>query len=131
MRRSVQDIQRGDIFYCNLGTENRIGNEQRGNRPVIVIQNNVGNKFSATVIVVPITSSTTKPNIPTHFKLENVYAEVYYPSTVLCEQIYTISIDRLKNSRSGQYEYLDTLNRRDMEKLDECLKTSLDLIGGN
>ena len=61
------DIKRGDIFYADLNPV--IGSEQGGYRPVVIIQNNIGNMYSPTVIVIPITSSGTKSNLPTHQKL--------------------------------------------------------------
>ena len=87
-------IVRGDIFYANLS--NRIGSEQRGYRPVLVIQNNIGNRFSPTVIVAVITGKIHyKTRLPTHCLLKDPCV-LSAPSIVLLEQIITIDKNRLK-----------------------------------
>ena len=81
-------IMRGDIFYANLNCG--VGSEQRGYRPVLIIQNNVGNKFSPTVIVAVITGKIHyKARMPTHHILEST-SVLAIPSMVLLEQIITI-----------------------------------------
>lgn len=88
-----QKIKRGDIYYAELNPI--IGSEQGGERPVIVISNDKGNKYSPTVIVAAITSNTTKNNLPTHYMLDNVDG-LPAKSIILFEQIRTIDKNRLK-----------------------------------
>ena len=79
-------IRRGDVFYADLNPA--IGSEQGGIRPVLVIQNNLGNQFSPTVLIAPITSKVSKKaNLPTHCKIESDFLE--FDSMVLLEQIRT------------------------------------------
>ena len=87
-------IKRGDIYYADLSPV--IGSEQGGLRPVLIIQNDVGNKYSPTVIAAAITSQLNKTKLPTHIDL---YAENFglaKNSVILCEQIRTIDKRRLK-----------------------------------
>ena len=87
-------IKRGDIYYAELNPV--IGSEQGGIRPVLIIQNDIGNKFSPTVIAAAITSKTDKSKLPTHI---DVYAEKYglaRDSVILLEQIRTLDKKRLK-----------------------------------
>jgi mRNA interferase MazF len=87
-------VRRGDIYYADLSPV--IGSEQGGTRPVLIIQNDVGNKFSPTVIAAAITSRTDKSRLPTHI---DVFAEKYglaRDSVILLEQIRTIDKKRLK-----------------------------------
>ena len=86
-------VKRGDIYYADLSPV--VGSEQGGTRPVLIIQNDVGNKFSPTVIAAAITSKTDKSKLPTHI---DVYAEKYglaRDSVILLEQIRTIDKKRL------------------------------------
>ena len=88
------NIKRGDIYYADLSPV--IGSEQGGVRPVLIVQNNVGNKYSPTVIIAAITSQLTKAKLPTHI---DVYAERFglvKDSVILLEQIRTIDKTRLK-----------------------------------
>lgn len=108
-------IKRGDIFMADLGSV--IGSEQRGIRPVIVIQNDVGNERSSTVIVAAITSRNKKA-LPTHITMKAKCLRK--PSTVLLEQIRTIDKQRLR-SRLGHAA------ERDMIKIDDALRISLNI----
>ena len=86
-------VHKGDIWLANLGASNFVGCEQKGYRPVVVIQNNLGNKFSSTIIVAGVTSNVTRKPLPTHQEIcldKN--------SIVTYEQIKTIDKHRLKNS---------------------------------
>ena len=87
-------IRRGDMFYADLSPV--IGSEQGGIRPVLVIQNNVGNKYSPTVIVSAITSQMNKNKLPTHIELDQAGCGLKSDSVVLTEQIRTIDKSRLK-----------------------------------
>lgn len=87
-------VKRGDIFYADLSPV--IGSEQGGTRPVLVVQNDVGNKFSPTVIVAAITSQINKAKMPTHIELSASDAGLLKDSVILLEQIRTIDKKRLK-----------------------------------
>lgn len=89
----MKDYLRGDMYYADLGRG--IGSEQKGYRPVLIIQNNVGNKHSPTVIIAAITSRVgVKAKLPTHYFV-NTEGELEAPSIVLLEQIRTIDKKRL------------------------------------
>lgn len=106
-------IKRGDVFYANLDG-NTYGSEQKGTRPVIIVQNNSGNKFSNTIIVVPITKADHKKSaLPTHIVLEPSDF-IKYKSIILTEQIKTIDKERLTRK-------VGTLSNRIIEKLDTAL----------
>ena len=87
-------IKRGDMFYADLSPV--VGSEQGGIRPVLVIQNNTGNKYSPTVIVSAITSQLNKSRLPTHIELNSKEFGLKADSVVLTEQIRTIDKSRLK-----------------------------------
>lgn len=96
-------IKRGDIYYAELNPV--IGSEQGGTRPVLIISNDTGNKYSPTVIIAAITSKRAKGKLPTHYDLRGI-SGLPADSTVLFEQIRTIDKKRLKE-RLAQ---LDSLN---------------------
>lgn len=87
-------IRRGDIFYADLSPV--IGSEQGGVRPVLIIQNDVGNKYSPTVIVVAITSQMNKAKLPTHIEMKSGKFGLIKDSVLLLEQIRTIDKKRIK-----------------------------------
>ena len=87
-------VKRGDIFYADLSPV--IGSEQGGIRPVLVIQNDVGNKYSPTVIVAAITSQINKAKMPTHIEINGEEYGLSKDSVILLEQIRTIDKKRLK-----------------------------------
>lgn len=111
------NILRGDIYYADL--TGAIGSEQAGKRPVLIIQNDIGNRHSPTVIVAPITSKTTKKKLPTHILLSKD-SEFCLPknATVLLEQIRTLDKSRLDN-------YLTSIKCSELEKINEALRISL------
>ena len=112
---------RGEIYYADL--DPHYGSEQGGKRPVIVIQNNTGNKFAPTVIVAAVTSKVTKkPNQPTHVLIERNPA-FSRPSMVLLEQIFTIDKERIQR-------LLGQTTPDEMYQINEALMNSLDLNGG-
>lgn len=111
-----KDIKRGDIFFADLG-ENNIGSEQSGKRPVVVIQNNVGNKFSPTVIVAVLTSRLTKKDMPTHMKLSSSKYNLAKDSIILLEQQKTIDKNRL-------FKYIDSIKTEDILELDRKIAVS-------
>lgn len=87
-------IKRGDMFYADLSPV--VGSEQGGVRPVLIIQNDLGNKYSPTVIAAAITSQTNKNKLPTHIEINGVAQGLKSNSVILTEQIRTIDKSRLK-----------------------------------
>lgn len=110
-------IKRGDLYYANL--DDVIGSEQGGIRPILVIQNNVGNKYSPTIVIAPITAKRGKPQLPTHVKIGNVKI-LPRDSVVLLEQIRTIDRQRLG-------EYIGVLDDEIMAEIDNGISVSLGL----
>lgn len=94
IRNTLPDVKRGEIYIADLGTGT--GSEQRGVRPVLVIQNDIGNHFSSTIIVIPITSAIKK-NLPTHLQLSRGTGGLLKDSTLVVEQMRTIDKSRLRN----------------------------------
>ena len=114
-------FRRGEIYFADL--DPHYGSEQGGKRPVIVIQNNTGNKFVPTVIVAAVTSKVSKkPNQPTHVLIEQNPA-FSRPSVVLLEQIFTIDKERIQR-------LLGQTTPDEMHQINEALMNSLDLNGG-
>ncbi len=120
--KKAMNIRRGDIYYADLSPV--VGSEQGGVRPVLIIQNNVGNRFSPTVIAAAITSRNEKANLPTHIRLYADNSGLSKDSVVLLEQIRTLDKKRLK-------EKMGTLNSSDMYKVDEALSISFGLVPEN
>ena len=87
-------IRRGDIYYADLSPV--VGSEQGGIRPVLIIQNDIGNKHSPTVICAAITSKMNKAKLPTHIELDSRYCEIVKDSVILLEQLRTIDKRRLR-----------------------------------
>ncbi|MDD2269838.1 MAG: type II toxin-antitoxin system PemK/MazF family toxin [Eubacteriales bacterium] len=113
-------IRRGDIYYADLSPV--IGSEQGGVRPVLIVQNDVGNKYSPTVIAAAITSQTGKSRLPTHIE---VYADNYglaKDSVILLEQVRTIDKHRLK-------EKMGHLDENVMQQVNEAISVSFGLSG--
>lgn len=113
------NIKRGDICYANL--DNSKGVEQQGCRPVLVIQNNIGNKHSLTTIIAPITSSVTKKQLPVHLTFQNKTSGLPCLSTVLLEQIRVIDKSRLDRK-------IGYLTSDIMSEVDKALKISVGLL---
>ena len=101
-------IKRGDMFYADLSPV--VGSEQGGVRPVLIIQNDLGNKYSPTVIAAAITSKTSKTKLPTHIEIDSAACGLKSDSVVLAEQIRTIDKSRLKE-KIGHIEDERTLNK--------------------
>ena len=113
-----RNITRGDIFYANL--DGTIGSEQSGIRPVIVVQNDIGNKYSPTTIIVPLTKKVRlKINQPTHFWI-NPFGNIRFDSIVLTEQIRVIDKSRLK-------EKIGVMNDKEMQEIDNKILIALGL----
>ena len=111
--------QRGDMYFADLGRG--IGSEQEGYRPVVIIQNNLGNKHSPTVIIAAISSRVgVKPKLPTHYYI-NAEDGLELPSIILLEQIRTVDKRRLTT-------YIGRLRKEHISGLDHALAISIDLI---
>ncbi len=108
-------VRRGDIFFADLSPV--IGSEQGGWRPVLVVQNDIGNRYSPTVIVAAITSRIDKAKLPTHIALEARDNGLPKASVILLEQIRTIDKARLN-------ERVTTLSAEEMKAVDEALQVS-------
>ena len=108
-------VKRGDIIYADLSPV--VGSEQGGIRPVLIVQNDIGNKYSPTVIVAAITSRINKAKMPTHIEIEGEKHGLVKDSVILAEQIRTIDKRRLKE-RIGSID--DTI----MDSIDNALKIS-------
>lgn len=111
-------IKRGEIYYADLSPV--IGSEQGGVRPVLIVQNDVGNKHSPTVIAAAITSQREKAKLPTHIDLNAVSCGLAKDSVVLLEQIRTIDKKRLK-------EHIGELDQSAMNKVNTALSISFGL----
>ena len=111
-------IKRGEIYYADLSPV--VGSEQGGVRPVLIVQNDVGNKYSPTVIAAAITSVTDKNSLPTHIQVDARQCGLAKDSVVLLEQVRTIDKRRLK-------ERMGELNNGDMGKVNEALSVSFGL----
>ncbi len=112
-------IKRGDVFYADLNPV--VGSEQGGVRPVLIIQNDVGNRYSPTVIVAAITSRIDKAKLPTHVEIEAEAGQLEKDSVILLEQVRTIDKKRLQR----QVTHLD---QDIITKVNEALEISLGLI---
>ncbi|MDD6665805.1 MAG: type II toxin-antitoxin system PemK/MazF family toxin [Eubacterium coprostanoligenes] len=112
------NIKRGDIYYADLSPV--VGSEQGGVRPVLIVQNDVGNKFSPTVIVSAITSQQGKTSLPTHIEVNAHDCGLAKDSVVLLEQVRTIDKRRLK-------EKMGTLPTSDMTKINNAITISMGL----
>ena len=115
-------IRRGDIYYADLSPV--VGSEQGGIRPVLIVQNDVGNRFSPTVIAAAITSQKDKARLPTHIQLQSTGSGLARDSIVLLEQIRTLDKRRLK-------EHMGRLDDQSMSRVDQALEISFGLSGGN
>lgn len=112
-------IKRGDIYYADLRPV--VGSEQGGVRPVLIIQNDAGNRHSPTVICAAITSRMNKAKLPTHVELSTKECDISKDSVILLEQIRTIDKQRLK-------EKVCHLDEKILYRVDRALKISLELI---
>lgn len=111
-------VKRGDVFYANLNPI--VGSEQGGTRPVLVIQNDIGNQYSPTTIVAAITSRIKRAKLPTHVEIGAEESGLQVDSVILLEQVRTIDKMRLK-------EKVSHLDDAMMEKVDRALSISLGL----
>ena len=112
------EFKRGDIYYADFGIG--VGSEQGGIRPVVIVQNNVGNKYSPTLIVAPLTSKLMKTKLPTHVMIRTSESGLAKDSIALTEQIRVIDKSRIK-------DYITSLTGITLARLNEALEISLGL----
>lgn len=112
-------IKRGDVFFADLSPV--VGSEQGGTRPVLVIQNDIGNRFSPTVIIAAITAQIQKAKLPTHVEIDAERYRFERDSVILLEQVRTIDKSRLTDKITHLDESL-------MEQVDEALEISFGLV---
>ena len=111
-------VKRGEIYYADLSPV--VGSEQGGIRPVLIVQNDVGNRFSPTVIAAAITSQQEKAKLPTHISIDTVNCGLQKNSIILLEQVRTIDKTRLR-------EKMGDLDPSSMDKVDRALSVSFGL----
>ena len=111
-------IKRGELYYADLNPV--VGSEQGGIRPVLVLQNDVGNKYSPTVIAAATTSKLTKAKLPTHIEINASAYDIVRDSVILLEQLRTIDKKRLKDK-------ICHLDPEALAKVNKALKISLEL----
>ncbi len=121
MNKLTNSIRRGDIYYADLSPV--VGSEQGGMRPVLIVQNDVGNRYSPTVIAAAITSQINKARLPTHIELGAQSYGLSKDSVILLEQIRTIDKQRLK-------ERMGTLDDSLMNRVDSAIAVSFGLNQG-
>lgn len=112
-------VKRGDIFYADLSPV--VGSEQGGMRPVLIVQNDTGNRHSPTVIAAAITSQTGKARLPTHIELNAQSVGLSRDSVILLEQIRTLDKTRLR-------EHMGKLDEATMVKVDNAIAVSFGLF---
>ncbi|MBC7342433.1 MAG: type II toxin-antitoxin system PemK/MazF family toxin [Clostridia bacterium] len=112
-------VKRGDVFYAELNPV--VGSEQGGTRPVLIIQNDIGNQFSPTTIVLAITSQISKAKLPTHVEVDAKRSHLDRDSVILAEQIRTIDKSRLRQK-------VTTLDDEIMKKVNRAIEISVGLV---
>lgn len=113
----MQEVRKGQLYYVDLGTG--VGSEQNGTRPCLIIQNDKGNKHSPTTIIAIGTTKKQKSHLPTHYWLSG---DCGTPKDTMieCEQVRVIDKARLG-------DYIGTINNKDMQEINKCLKVSFEL----
>ena len=118
----MNTVKRGDIYYADLSPV--VGSEQGGMRPVLIVQNDTGNKHSPTVIAAAITSQTGKARLPTHIEISAQTYGLSRDSVILLEQIRTIDKSRLR-------ERMGKLDDKAMNQVDNAIAVSFGLNGSD
>lgn len=111
-------IKRGMVFYVDLGHENKEGSEQKGTRPCVVVQNDIGNKYSPTVIISLVTSKLNKKQLPTHVMLNEKFLPM--DSMIMTEQTMTVDKARLR-------DYFGMVNAETQSNIDRAMAISVGL----
>lgn len=118
----IKKIRRNEIYFADLGET--IGSEEKGTRPVLIVQNNLGNKHSTTTIVLPITRRIEeKCKVPTHIVIEP-FGKMIYKATILAEQIKVLDKKRIKH-------FIDKLPDKYIEPLNNAMRIAIDLQENN
>ena len=117
----IKEVKRGEIYYADLSPV--VGSEQGGMRPVLIVQNDVGNRYSPTVIAAAITSQQNKAKLPTHIEISARSVGLTKNSVVLLEQIRTLDKRRLK-------ERMGALDTQMMRQVDDAIAVSFGLHTG-
>ena len=112
-------VKRGEVYFANLNPV--VGSEQGGVRPVLIVQNDIGNRYSPTVIAAAITSRRFKTQLPTHISVQADECGLAKDSIVLLEQVRTLDKQRLK-------ERMGSLDDKEMSKINEALSVSFGLM---
>ena len=112
------EVRRGEMYFADI-SDAAFGSEQRGFRPVLVLQNDRGNQYSPTTVVAAITGKPKKTKLPTHYMLPAMHG-LYIPSVVMCEQIRTVDKSRLQT-------YIGTLDDITMKGIDRAIAVSMGL----
>ncbi|MCI5791131.1 MAG: type II toxin-antitoxin system PemK/MazF family toxin [Clostridiales bacterium] len=112
-------IKRGELYYADLSPV--VGSEQGGVRPVLIVQNDVGNRYSPTIIAVAVTSQINKAKLPTHIALDTTCG-LPKDSVILAEQVRTLDKRRLKDK-------IGSLDEKSMERVNNALLVSLGFFG--
>lgn len=113
------NVKRGDIYMADLSPV--VGSEQGGTRPVLVIQNDIGNQYSPTTIIAAITSKISKAKLPTHVEISARQNGLLKDSVILLEQLRTVDKGRLK-------EKISQVHKSQMDKVDKAIEISVGLI---
>ena len=113
------NVKRGELYYADLSPV--VGSEQGGIRPVLVVQNDIGNKYSPTIIAAAITSRMSKAKLPTHIDIMGSHVGLSKDSVILLEQIRTLDKKRLR-------EHMGKLDDRHMHLVNEAIAVSFGLI---
>ncbi|OCS84486.1 type II toxin-antitoxin system PemK/MazF family toxin [Caryophanon tenue] len=113
------NVKRGDVFFADLSPV--VGSEQGGTRPVLIIQNDIGNRFSPTVIIAAITAQIQKAKLPTHVEIDAQKYGFERESVILLEQLRTIDKSRLTDR-------ITHLDQDLMKRVDDALRISLGLV---
>jgi mRNA interferase MazF len=121
VEHNPNNVRRGDIYYADLSPV--VGSEQGGMRPVLIVQNDVGNRHSPTVIAAAITSQQNKSRLPTHIEIEARTYGLSKDSVILLEQVRTLDKKRLR-------EKMGCLDEAIMHQVDGAIAISLGLAGG-
>lgn len=116
---NANNVKRGDVFFADLSPV--VGSEQGGTRPVLIIQNDIGNRFSPTVIIAAITAQIQKAKLPTHVEIDAKKYGFERDSVILLEQLRTIDKSRLTDRITHLDEEL-------MERVDKALRISVGLV---
>lgn len=120
MKNVVKSVERGEIYYADLNPV--IGSEQGGIRPVLIVQNDMGNRYSPTTIVIALSTKYKKTTLPTHVPLHKEQCDgLPYDSVILCEQMRTIDKRRIKDK-------IGNINHESLDSVMKAIKVSISMF---